>query len=280
MSPPNMNLRHPCSTLLSLAFAATLPTAAFAAGAEITSGAYEYQIGGATYEGYIARPAVIAEGSMVPAVLVVHDWTGNGEFSQAKADQLAGLGYLAFAVDMYGKGIRATTAEEAPKLAGVLYGKPELFRERILAALEEVKKQKFADPDRIGAMGFCFGGTTVLELARSGADVKGVVSFHGGLKPLGTPVTNPIKAKVMILHGVRDPFVPPADVAACMAQLNDVGAWYQFVGYPEAVHSFTNPKAGNDPSKGAAYNAAAEKGAIAAMMSFFKGVLAPPKAAN
>jgi dienelactone hydrolase len=154
-----------------------------------------------------------------------------------------------------------------------------LFRERILAALEEVKKQPNVDAARIGAMGFCFGGTTVLELARSGADVKGVVSFHGGLKPLANMKTNPIKAKVIILHGVRDPHVPPADVAACMADLNNVNAWYQFVGYPEAVHAFTNPNAGDDPSKGSAYNAAAEKGSMIAMQAFFRGVLAAPKPA-
>jgi dienelactone hydrolase len=265
--------------LLTLACAASLTSAVFAAG-EITSAVYEYKIGDAAYEGYLARPAAAAPDALLPAVLVVHDWTGNGEFSQAKADYIAGLGYIGFAVDMYGKGIRAPQSGEPAKLAGVLYQNPALFRERITAALEELKKQPGVDPTRIGAIGFCFGGATVLELARSGADVKGVVSFHGALKPFSATAKDAVKARVTILHGVRDPFVPPADVAACMADLNEAGAWFQFVGFPNAVHSFTNPNAGNDPSKGSAYDAAADKGSFATMEAFFRGLFAVKKTAN
>jgi dienelactone hydrolase len=266
-----MNLPIPRPALFALACVATLSTAAFAAG-EVSSSVHEYKIGDAAYEGYIARPKAAAAGTKIPAVLVVHDWTGNGEFSQAKADYLARLGYIGFAVDMYGKGIRAPQAGEPSKLAGVLYQNPSLFRERITAAFEELKKQPGVDASRIGAIGFCFGGTTALELARSGADVKGVVSFHGAVKPFGPTAKNAVKARIAILHGVRDPFVPPADLAACMADLNDAGAWFQLVGYPNAVHSFTNPKAGNDPSKGAAYDAAAEKDSFQRMEEFFRAL--------
>lgn len=274
-----MNLRKLRPVLFPFGLAAAILTApVYSATAEFSSAPHAYTIADAAYEGYVARPKALKREELAPAVLVVHDWTGNGEFSQGKADYLAGYGYIAFAVDMYGKGIRAATPEEAPKLAGVLYQNPPLFRERILAALAELRKMPNVDPDRIGAIGFCFGGTTVLELARSGADVKGVVSFHGGLKPLDGAKTDAIKAKVLILHGVRDPFVPPDHVAACMADLNTANAWYQLVGYPEAVHSFTNPKAGDDPSRGSAYNAAAEKGALGTMLQFFRVVLAPPKA--
>jgi len=271
-----MNIRLPFPALIAVAAAVLAPVSLFAA-AEITSAVHAYKIGDADYEGYIAKPATIPADALLAAVLVVHDWTGNGEFSQAKADYLAGNNYIAFAVDMYGKGIRAPQAGEPSALAGVLYNKPELFRERILAALEELKKQPNVDATRIGAIGFCFGGTTVLELARSGADVKGVVSFHGGLKPFKATEKGAVKAQVTILHGVRDPFVPPADVAACMADLNEAGAWFQLVGYPEAVHSFTNPKAGDDPSKGAAYNRSAERSSLATMLGFFKTALAPAK---
>jgi dienelactone hydrolase len=279
-----MHLRSRLPALLTLAFAAILPHTAFAAAAaapaEINSAVHEYKIGDAAYEGYIARPANLAKDAVVPAVLVVHDWTGNGEFSQGKADYLAKLGYIAFAVDMYGKGIRAPQAGEPAALAGVLYQNPALFRERITAALEDLKKQPGVDASRIGAIGFCFGGTTVLELARSGADVKGVVSFHGGLKPFTATAKDAVKARVSILHGVRDPLVTPEDLAACMADLNDAGAWFQLVGFPNAVHAFTNPKAGNDPSKGVAYDAAADKGAFATMEVFFRGLFATKKPAN
>lgn len=279
-----MHLRSHLRALLTLAFAAILPHAAFAAAAatptEIISAVHEYKIGDDAYEGYIAKPRTIAKNALLPAVLVVHDWTGNGEFSQAKADYLAKLGYIGFAVDMYGKGVRAPQSGEPAALAGVLYQNPALFRERITAALEELKKQPGVDATRIGAIGFCFGGTTVLELARSGADIKGVVSFHGGLKPFSATAKDAVKARVSILHGVRDPFVPPADLAACMADLNDAGAWFQLVGFPNAVHSFTNPKAGDDPSKGAAYDATADKGAFATMEVFFRGLFAAKKPAN
>ncbi len=271
-----MNLRTLIPAVAALVLAARLPAAAPIAG-EITSTDYEYKIGDATYEGYIARPANLEAGAMLPAVLVVHDWTGNGDFSKTKANYMAGLGYIAFAVDMYGKGQRAANSDEAAKLAGVLYNKPELFQERMLAALEELKKQPNVDAGRVGAMGFCFGGTAVMELARSGADVKGVVTFHGGVKPFRPTPAGAIKAKILILHGVMDPLVPPTDLAACMSDLNQAGAWYQLVGYPEAVHGFTNPNAGDDPSKGVAYNPAAEKGSFITMQAFFRGVLAPPR---
>lgn len=275
-----MILNRLLSAPFALALAAMLPAAAVtsAAAPEIKSAVHEYKIGETVFEGYIARPA--ANGVNYPAILVVHDWTGNGEFSQAKADYLAKLGYIAFAVDMYGKGLRASNNDDASKLASVLYQKPELFRERILAALADLKAQPGVDAAKIGAIGFCFGGTTVLELARSGADVKGVVSFHGGVKPFSPTAPDSVKAKIIILHGVRDTFVPPADLAACMTDLNDAHAYYQVVGYANAVHAFTNPKAGDDPSKGMAYNAAADRASFSAMEAFFRSVFPVAKTAK
>jgi dienelactone hydrolase len=258
--------------LLSAVLATFVSAAAAEDASDLRTAVHEYRIGDQTFEGYLARP--LTKMASYPGVLVVHDWMGNGEFSREKARYLARLGYIVLAVDMYGKGVRATNAGEAGKLAGQLYQNPVLFRERILGALEELKKQPYVDASRIGAIGFCFGGTTVLELARSGADVAGVVSFHGGLKPLATPpAAGTIKARVLILHGNLDPHVPPADVAACMSELNAAQAHYKFVGYPDAVHAFTNPAAGSDPSRGAAYNEAADKAAFAEMEAFFRQLL-------
>jgi dienelactone hydrolase len=168
--------------------------------------------------------------------------------------------------------VRATNDDEAGKLAGVLYQNPKLFRERMLAAYDELKKQPGVDTSRLGAIGFCFGGGAALELARSGADLRGVVTFHGSLKPFSATPDNAIKARLLLLHGVRDPIVPPADVAACMTDLNNAHAHYRFVGYPDTVHSFTVPRVGTDPSKGQAYNKASADAAFAEMEAFFRDV--------
>ena len=232
-----------------------------------------YRVGDNTFEGYLARPAHPAADTL-PGVLVVHDWTGNGAFARARADQLAKLGYVAFALDMYGQGHRAQNPEEAAKLAAPFYQDFALFRQRGLPALAELAKQPGVDPKRLGAIGFCFGGTTVLELARAGADLKGVVTFHGGLKtPNGADDKN-IKGQLLILHGAIDPLVPPADVAATMTDLNAAKVPYKFIAYPRAVHAFTNPEAGSDLTKPTAYNPAAAEDAYAQMRRFFGEIFA------
>ena len=270
MPPMNSNLIAMVAAVTAAGFSAQ-SRAATSTNPEVVT--HPYTVGETACEGYLVRPAT--KMARHPAVLVVHDWMGNGAFSREKAQYLARLGYIAFAIDMYGKGVRASDAAEAGKLAGRFYQSPGLFRERIFGALEELKKQSGVDPARIGAIGFCFGGTSVLELARSGADVRAVVSFHGGLKPLAGEPPSAIKAKILILHGNLDPHVPPADVAACMTELNAAGGKYRLVRYPDAVHAFTNPAAGNDISKGAAYNAAVADAAFAEMEAFFRDVLAP-----
>ncbi len=263
-----MNLKSlvlPLATMTLLA--ACSPEMRVSAETTITVAPHEYKIGGDVYEGYVARPA--AEKAARPAVMVAHDWMGNGEFSRAQAEHLARLGYIAFAIDMYGKGVRATDSAGASKLAGKFYQNPPLFRERTLAALEEMKKLPGVDATRLGAIGFCFGGAAVLELARSGTDIAGVVSFHGGLKPFSTQRPDKIVPRILILHGSIDPHVSPDDVAACMSELNEAGAAYRLVAYPKAVHAFTNPAAGDDPSTGAAYQEEAAKAAFEEMERFF-----------
>ncbi len=236
-----------------------------------------YKIGAEEYEGYVARPAkTSASGASAPGVLVVHDWTGCGPFAKARAEQLAKLGYVAFALDMYGKGRRAAPGdrEAAGALAKPFYQDFSKFRAPAQAGLAELLKQPGVDPKRIGAIGFCFGGTTVLELARSGADLAGVISFHGGLKTPNMAEAKNVKGQLLILHGAIDPSVPPADVAGFMNEMNTAGVSYKLIAYPRSVHAFTNPEAGSDISKGAAYNAQAAEAAYGEMRRFFGEVFA------
>ncbi len=235
---------------------------------ETTGAPFTYKIGDQEFEGYLAHPEKTS--GRGPAVLIVHDWMGAGDFGRDRANTLAQRGYVAFAVDLYGKGVRATNAEEAGKLAGALYKDRALMRSRLQAALAEVVKRDDVDPKRVGIMGFCFGGSAALELARSGADIRAVVSFHGGLTTPNPADAKNIKAKLLILHGALDPLVPPADVAAFMTEMNAAKIPYRLVVYPGAVHAFTNPAAGNDPSKPTAYNPEVALAAYREMFWFFE----------
>jgi dienelactone hydrolase len=229
-----------------------------------------YTHGDAELEGYLAYDD--ASSSRRPGVLVVHEWKGLGPYAMRRAEQLAQLGYIAFAVDMYGKGVRAKDHEEAARLSGVYRNDRALMRGRILAALEVLKARTFTDPGRIAAIGYCFGGTTVLELARSGADIAGVVSFHGALDTPNPADALNIKARVLVLHGAEDPYVPQEQVAAFEREMSEAGAAYRVIQYPGAVHSFTVPEAGSDPSTGAAYNAEADRQSWEAMKAFFSRI--------
>jgi dienelactone hydrolase len=182
---------------------------------------------------------------------------------------LAKLGYFAFAADIYGKGNRPKSGEEAGKLASVYKNDRVLMRQRINLALDELKKQKLVNTDKIAAIGYCFGGTVALELARSGADIKGIVSFHGGLDTPNPADAKNIKAKILVLHGGDDPYVNAEQVSSFKKEMVDAGVDYQIFIYGGAVHSFTNPNSGNDPSKGAAYNERADKRSWEAMKTFF-----------
>ncbi|MBI5095624.1 MAG: dienelactone hydrolase family protein [Candidatus Hydrogenedentes bacterium] len=251
--------------LIALALACVL--AGGAARAANHTESVEYDAGGKTMIGYLAYDDSTKD--IRPGVLVVHDWYGLGPYAKKRAEQLAGLGYVAFAVDMYGKGLYVATAAEAKPLAMGLKGDLPLMRSRVQAALDVLKKNSLADKSRIAAIGYCFGGTTVLELARSGADIKGAVSFHGGLATANPSDAKNIKAKVLALHGADDPNVPTEEVAGFEKEMRDAKVDWQLIAYGGAVHSFTNPDAGNDPSKGVAYNEAADRRSWAAMRSFF-----------
>ncbi|EQA55243.1 dienelactone hydrolase family protein [Leptospira kmetyi] len=235
-----------------------------------------YQEGETTLEGYIAYPDLDSK-KKVPGVLVVHDWMGLSENSKMRADKLAGLGYVALAVDIYGKGVRPKAMEEAAKLANSYKQDRKLMRARILAALETLKSQPEVDTNLIAAIGYCFGGTVALELARSGAPVQGTVSFHGGLATPNVEDAKNIKGKVLALHGADDPFVKKEEVETFQDEMRKAGVDWQFISYGGAVHSFTIKDAGNDNSKGAAYNAKADRRSWNELLSFFREVFPKSK---
>jgi len=210
----------------------------------------EYSIDTALYEGYYADAAPEVK---KPGVVIVHQWRGITDHEKAVADSLAGIGYAVFALDMYGKGIRPENNDQAKKESAKFYKNPALMRQNALAGIEEFKKMDGVDNTAIVAIGYCFGGTAVLHLARSGVELAGVVSFHGGLKPLDSQEPQFV-SPVAVHHGAADPFVEQQDVDLLIEQLKQSSVDWYFTYYGNAVHSFTQKSAGNDPSKGAAYN--------------------------
>lgn len=248
-----------------------LSLAASTAFAEIQFTTVEYQSGDTTCEGvFVTDPLLMNRG---PAVLIAHQWKGLSDYEKKRAEMLVKLGYRVFCADVYGKGVRADNPQDASRLAGKYKADRPLLRERINAALAALKQQPGVNTNRIAAIGYCFGGTTVLELARSGADLKGVVSFHGGLgSPTPADAQN-IKSKVLVLHGADDPFVPAEELAGFEKEMRDAKVDWQLVSYGGAVHSFTDWNAGNDNAKGAAYNEKADQRSWEAMKSFFAEVL-------
>ena len=231
----------------------------------------EYKQGDTTLEGFVAYDDAIS--GKRPGVLVVHQWLGLTDYEKHRAEMLAQLGYVAFCADIYGKGVRPKDTKEAGALAGKYKGDRQLLRARVNAGLDALRQQPLVDTNRIAAIGYCFGGTTVLELARSGADIAGVVSFHGGLDAPDPTDGKNIKCKVLVCHGADDPFSSPQDIAAFENEMRQGGVDWELIKYGGAVHSFTQPMAGNDNSRGAAYNAEADKRSWIAMQDFFKEVL-------
>jgi dienelactone hydrolase len=227
---------------------------------------------GTALQGYVAYDDGIS--GPRPGVLVIHDWRGLTDTTQTRANMLAKLGYIAFAADIYGKGVRPQSIPEYGKQATIYKSDRPFYRERARAAYQALLKQPLVDPSRIAAIGYCFGGTGVIEMARDGLDLKGVVSFHGGLdsQPLSPGAT--IKAKVLALCGADDPFEKPDDMKAFEQQLRDNNVDYQIVSYGHAVHAFTDPGVDALHLDGAKYNAAADKRSWQAMRDFFAEIFA------
>jgi len=210
---------------------------------EVRTRRVEYRDGNVTLEGYLAYDD--AKTLPSPGVLVVHDWMGVGPYVERRARELAGKGYVAFAADIYGKGVRPADAKAAGKLAGEYKADRKKLSKRAEAALLRLRQEKNVDPKRIAAIGFCFGGTTALELARGGAEIRAAASFHGNLDSPTPEDAKQIKAKLLVLHGAIDPFVKPEDISAFQKEMAEAKVDYQFIAYSGAVHSFTNPEAGN-----------------------------------
>lgn len=236
--------------------------------AEVSVKTLAYPIGKdkAVGEGLLALDG--AKAGKRPGILVVHAWMGIDEHVQEVIRRLAADGYVAFAADIYGKGVRPADPKEAGAQAGKYKADRALLRERVNAGLAQLKADARVDAKKIVAIGYCFGGTTVLELARSGADLAGVVSFHGGLDSPAPADGKNIKAKVLVLHGADDPAVKAEDLAAFQRELREAKVDWQQVSYGGAVHAFTQ-KSANRPGM-ALYDASADRRSWA----HFKGFLA------
>lgn len=230
----------------------------------------EYRDGNTLLEGYLASGTPSA--NKKPAVMVVHDWSGKNDFACRKADKLAELGYIGFALDMYGKGIIGNTKEEKSALMQPLMQDRHQLQQRILAAFNTVKNLPDVDQHKIAAIGFCFGGLCVLDLARTGANIAGVVSFHGLLgAPDNLPISH-IPSKVLVLHGYDDPMATPDQVIAFCDEMTTAKADWQLYMYGNTMHAFTNPQA-DDPAFGTVYSSSADSRSWQAMADFFKEIL-------
>lgn len=206
-----------------------------------------------------------------PAVLVAHDWSGKNDFARNKAEQLAQLGYVGIAIDMFGKGKLGKTKEEKSALITPLVSDRDALKQRILAAYQLATTLDQVESHRIGAIGFCFGGLCVLDLARAGADVKGVVSFHGLLNAPDNAITQRISSKILALHGYDDPMVSPDQVMQFANEMTEARADWQIHMYGGTMHAFTNPEA-NDPGFGTVYQKTAAERSWVAMKDFFHEV--------
>ena len=231
-----------------------------------------YQAGDTVLKGYLAWDDAIK--GQRPGVLVVHEWWGHNSYARKRADMLAALGYTALAVDMYGNGITASHPEDAGKFSGAVRKDLALMTERFNAARNLLNEQPSVNPQLIAAIGYCFGGSVVLEMARSGADLAGVVSFHGGLAGLG-PVSDHVTAPMLVLTGADDPFVSAESVDNFRNDMDAAGVSYRIISYPGVKHSFTNPEAdsfGKMFDLPLEYNAAADQESWQAMQDFFREI--------
>jgi dienelactone hydrolase len=258
-----------------------LPTAALTASAAIVTRPLTYQHAGVKLEGYLAYDDTKTAQGKIPGVLIVHEWWGLNDYARGRAEQLAKLGYVAFALDMYGAGQSTTDAKQAGALAKQFYGNA-LMAERAQAGLDQLLQTGLVDPARVAAIGYCFGGSTVQALAYAGAPLAGIVSFHGGLIPVPADAAAKTRAKILICNGGKDSFVSAQDIDAFIKAMNAGKFDYQFISYAGAVHAFTNPgadalAAANGMQGSIGYNAAADHRSWAHMQAFFAEIFAEKK---
>jgi dienelactone hydrolase len=232
-----------------------------------------YSADGVAMKGYLAYDKSIT--GKRPGVLVVHEWWGLNDYARKRARMLAAMGYTALAVDMYGGGKQAMHPDDAGKFSSELMKNFDTAKTRFMAALDFLKKQKTVDPERIAAIGYCFGGGIVLNMARQGVDLKGVASFHGGLAAVTPAKPGMVKARILVLHGADDKFTTPEQVEAFKQEMKNAGADYQFISYPGAMHSFTNPEADLYAKKykmPLGYNVRADKESWAELTKFLETI--------
>jgi dienelactone hydrolase len=252
------------SASLLLVLAATSP-------AGVQGETIDYRDGDVALQGYVAWDDAIQ--GRRPAVLVIHEWWGHNDYARRRARELAGLGYVAFALDMYGKGKSTTEAAVARKWSRPFYQDLALGQRRARAGLEVLRKHRLADPTRVAAIGYCFGGSMALNLAYSGVKIAGVVSFHGGL--ITPPEDAKIRCRILVCHGADDPMAPDDKVTAFMKSMRARGGVdWQFIAYGGAVHAFTNPAADKAGISGVAYHAAADRRSWRHMRMFFDELFA------
>jgi len=237
-----------------------------------------YTLGELEMVGYLTGPTGDERGR--PGVVVVHEWWGLNSHAKHQADRLADAGYVVLAADMYGGGRTTESVEEAGRWAGAVRQDPQVMRQRVAAAVETLRRDPRVDARRIAVIGYCFGGTVALELARSGADVAGVVSFHGGLATTLPAQPDALRARVLVLHGADDPMVPPEQVAAFEQEMRNAKADWTLVSYGGAVHSFTNPKADELNIPGVAYHRLADQRSWQHMIVFFDEIFTRRSGSN
>lgn len=241
--------------------------------AKVVAKPADYNSQGVVLKGYLAYDEAVQ--SKRPGVLVVHEWWGHNEYARSRARMMAEMGYTALAVDMYGDGKQAMHPEEAGKFATEVSKNFEAGKARFIAAMDFLKQQPSVDPTRIAAIGYCFGGGVVLNMARQGLDLKGAASFHGSLPPIRPAQPGGIKAKILVLNGADDKMVTAEQIEAFKQEMKNAGADFQFISYPGAMHSFTNPEAdtfGKKFNLPLAYNAEADKQSWAELSRFLKKI--------
>lgn len=248
---------------LLLAFAAV-------AHAKVQTRELTYRQGDTDLRGFVAWDGAVK--SKRPGVLVVHEWWGQNAYARRQAERLAKAGYVGFALDMYGKGKVATHPDDAQKFVTEALKDPEVANARFQAAVDQLKQDPHVDPSKIAAIGYCFGGGVALGQARAGADLAAVATFHGAIATEHPAEKGKVKARILIMTGTADEFVPAEQVAAVDSEMKAAGANYQIIRYPGAKHSFTNPDAASYGMPQLAYNAAADKASWAALLKMLKQV--------
>jgi len=252
----------------AISFSLLILASAMTVQAKLVTKTVSYEQNGTKLEGYLAYDDSITDKGKVPGIVVFPEWWGLNDYVKGRADQLANLGYVAFAADMYGGGQTTTEPAKAKELSSAFYGKP-LMAERAQAALDQLLKTGLVDENKVAAIGFCFGGSASLALAYSGAPLAGVVTFHGGLFPAPAGTAQKTKAKFLILHGALDPVVNKEAVDKFLQSMNEDKFDYQFIAYSGAMHAFSNPNADKAHVAGLAYNAEAATRSWNQMKLFF-----------